>query len=300
VAASRPRLWAFALLSFLARGGLVVLLVPMLVLPTFVGLSNTVGPTSVTAAGPTPRLIALVATWVGIAFAAIVGGTLIGAGAEVALHRATVDPSAAGAASVIGARWTRPSARSSRRATLRVAAVRLVLLLPVGIALGAAVPAWVDVAYRELLLPSDLAVPLPVRVVAGAPIPAVVVLVTWLGAEVLGGLAARRIALDGASVARALRDAAGHVARAPITTILTLAVTITGTVLVVVPAVAAVAAAWDRARIALVDGTSGVGAITATFVLVAAWAACLAVAGIAAAWRSVLWTFEQARRNPPD
>ena len=76
VALSRPRLWVFALLAFLARGGLVALVVPMLVLPTFVGISNTVGPTSVTAAGPTPRLVAMVAAWVGITLAAIVAGTI--------------------------------------------------------------------------------------------------------------------------------------------------------------------------------------------------------------------------------
>ena len=125
-------------------------------------------------------------------------------------------------------------------------------------------------------------------------------LVTWLAVEVLGGLAARQIALAGSSVAGALNDAAGQVFRAPITTILTLAVTVTGTLLLVVPAVIVVVATWDRARIALVDGSSGVGAIVATLVLVAAWAACLAVAGIASAWRSVLWTFELARRRPPD
>ncbi len=235
-----------------------------------------------------------------MALVAIVGGTLIGAAAEVALHRSTVAPPDAGASSVIGSRPTGSPARSSRGATLRVAAIRLVLLLPVGIAVAIAVPAWVEVAYRELLLPSDLAVPLPVRVIAGAPIPAVVVLVTWLAAEVLGGLAARRIALGGSSIAGALKDAAGHVAGSPITTILTLAVAVTGTLLLVVPAVIVVAVAWDRARIALVDGSSGVGAIVATLVLVAAWAACLALAGIASAWRSVLWTFELARRRPPD
>ena len=89
LAVVRPRPWAFALLAFLARGGLVALVIPMLVLPSFVGLSNTVGPTSVTAAGPTPRLIAMIATWLAMALAAIVAGTLVASAAEVALYRAT-------------------------------------------------------------------------------------------------------------------------------------------------------------------------------------------------------------------
>ena len=296
VAASRPRLWVFALLAFLARGGLVALVVPMLVLPTFVGLSNTVGPTSVTAAGPTPRLIAVVATWLGVALVAIVGGTLIAAAAEVALHRATVAPGADREGSGFPSRLIGATAPSSRRTALRVATVRLVLLLPVAIALAAAVPAWVQVAYRELLLPTDLAVPLPVRVIAGAPLPAALVVAAWLAAEVLGGLAARRIALHGSSVGGALKAAVGDVARAPVPALLTLAVAIGGTLLVLVPAVVVVGVAWDRARIALVDGTGAAGVILATLVLVAAWAGCLIVAGIAAAWRSVLWTAELTRR----
>ena len=307
VAASRPRLWVFALLAFLARGGLVALVIPMLVLPTFVGLSNTVGPTSVTAAGPTPRLIAMVATWLGVALGAIVGGTLIAAAAEVALHGATVAPGADRAGSgfpsrVIAARdvtvptaVTAATAPTTRGIVLRVAMVRLVLLLPVAIALAAAVPAWVQVAYRELLLPTDLAIPLPVRVIAGAPLPAAVVIAAWLAAEVLGGLAARRVALHGSSVAGSLRAAAGDLASAPVSASLTLTLAIGGTLLVLVPAVVVVGAAWDHARIALVDGTDAAGIILTTLVLVAAWAGCLAVAGIAAAWRSALWTAEQAR-----
>jgi hypothetical protein len=296
MAVSRPRLWVFALLAVLARGGLVALVVPMLVLPTFVGLSNTVGPTSVTAAGPTPRLIAMVATWLGVALGAIVGGTLIAAGAEVALHRATVAPGADGPLGEVPGGVIAPIVPSSRGTVLRVAAVRLVLLLPVAIALATAVPAWVQVAYRELLLPTDLAVPLPVRVIAGAPLPAAVVVAVWLAAEVLGGLAARRIALHGSSVAGALRAAASDVARAPAPALLTLTVAIGGTLLFLVPAVVVVGVAWDHARFALVDGGDAAGVIVATLVLVAAWAGCLVVAGIAAAWRSLLWTAELARR----
>jgi hypothetical protein len=296
VAASRPRLWVFALLAFLARGGLVALVVPMLVLPTFVGLSNTVGPTSVTAAGPTPRLIAMVATWLGMALGAVVGGTLIAAAAEVALYRATVAPGADKAKSGFLSGLIAASARASRPTATRVATVRLVLLLPVAIALAAAVPAWVQVAYRELLLPTDLAVPLPVRVIAGAPIPSAVVVAAWLAAEVLGGLAARRIALRGSSVAGALRAGLGDVARAPVSAFLTLIVAIGGTLLLLGPTVVVVGIAWDHARIALIDGTDAAGIIMGTLVLAAVWAGCLVVAGIAAAWRSVLWTAELARR----
>ena len=297
-AASRPRLWVLALLAFLARGGLVPLVIPMLVLPTFVGISNIVGPTSVTAAGPTPRLVAMVAAWLGVVLVAIVAGTLIAAAAEVALHRATAAPWADATAGGLPSGPAGPAVLSGRRAALRVAAVRLWLLLPVALVLVAAVPAWVQVGYRELLLPSDLAVPLPVRVVAGAPLPAVGLVAAWLATEVLGGLAARRIALRGSSIAAALMGAAGDVARAPVSVLLTAALAIAGTLLLLVPAIALVGGAWDHARIALVDSPDAAGVILGTFALIAAWAACLGVAGITAAWRSLLWTADLARRSP--
>ncbi len=306
LAAGRPRLWAFALLAFLARGGLVALVIPMLVLPSFVGLSNTVGPTSVTAAGPTPRLVALIAAWLGIALASIVAGTLVAAAAEVALHRATVMPAPGTTTDqriAFPSRWVAAVSPPRdgggnpppRGAVRRVAVARLVLLVPVALALAAAVPGWVQVAYRELLLPTDLALPLPFRVIAGAPISALVVVVAWLFAEVIGGLAARRIALGGSSVAGALGAAVGDVARAPASILLTLVLAIGGTLPFLVPAVVVVGVAWDRARVALVDATDGVGVIIATLILVAAWAACLGVAGITSAWRSALWTAELAR-----
>ena len=296
LAASRSRLWAFALVGFLARGGLVVLVVPMLVLPTFIGLSNTVGPTSVTAAGPTPRLVAMIATWLAIAIGAIVGGTLVASASEVALYRTTVAPSEGGPRD--GAVWPdmRASARSWRRPVRRVATVRLALLGPVGVALAVAVPAWVQVGYNELVLPSNLAVPLPLRVIAGAPWATAAVIVAWLACEVLGGLATRRIALGGMSIGGALVGAIADVLRAPVATLLTTVVAIAGSLLVVVPAVMLVASAWDRARIALVDGADVVSVLGSTLVLVVAWAASLLVAGIAAAWRSALWTAEAARR----
>ncbi len=295
--ASRPRLWVLALLAFLARGGLVPLVIPMLVLPTFVGISNIVGPTSVTAAGPTPRLVAMVAAWLGVVLVVIVAGTLIAAPAEVALYRATGAPGADTTGGGLRSRAAAPAFLSGRRAALRVAAVRLWLLLPVALVLVVAVPAWVQVAYRELLLPSDLAVPLPVRVVAGAPLPAAGLVAMWLATEVLGGLAGRRIALRGSAIAAALKGAAGDVVRAPVAVLLTLALGIAGTLLVLVPAIAVVGGAWAHSRIALVDGPDAAGVILATFALVAAWAACLGVAGITAAWRSLLWTAELARRS---
>ena len=87
--ARRPSLWVYALVAFLARGGIVVLALPIVVAPTFIGLANFVGPASVSAGGPGPRLIALMVVGLAAAAALVVVGACVAAAAEVALHRAT-------------------------------------------------------------------------------------------------------------------------------------------------------------------------------------------------------------------
>ena len=283
---ARPRLWLLALVAFLARGGLAALALPIVVLPTFVGLANFVGPASVSAEGPGPRLVALVALGVATALALAVAGTLVAAAAEVALHRATV---------VAGGPLEPPS--SAGRAVARVATLRLLLLVPLAAAAAAAVPAWIAVAYRELTLPSDVAAPLLARVLAGAPAASLAVLATWLAAEVVGGFAARRVVLLDASIPRALAGGILDPLRAPLGTALTVAAAVAATVLLLAPAWWSVGAAWDVARRVLAAGPEPLAALGVALLLAAAWLGVLALAGIAAALRATLVTMELLRRR---
>jgi len=290
--AAGPRLWAYALVAFLARGGLAVLAFPIVVLPTFVGLANLVGPASVSAAGPGPRLVAIIAAAVAAIAVLVVVGTIVAAAAETALHRATVEPDP-------GARVLRaPGPGAGVRAGIaRVAAVRLILLVPVAAAVAVAVPAWVAVAYRELTLPSDVAVPLALRVLAGGPAVSALVVVTWLAAEVCGGFAARRAVLLGAPVPRALAAGLLDIVRFPLGTILTVVVALAASLALLVPAAWAVGAAWDAARRALVDDAGAVAALATTGLLAAAWLGALLVAAVTAALRATLLTAELLRRR---
>ncbi|MHB8399811.1 MAG: hypothetical protein ACYDCI_12915, partial [Candidatus Limnocylindrales bacterium] len=52
-----PALWPIALAGFLVRGGIVLMLLSLVPFPSAVGLANLVGPTAVTAAGPTTATI---------------------------------------------------------------------------------------------------------------------------------------------------------------------------------------------------------------------------------------------------
>ncbi len=306
-AVGHPRLWAYALVAFLARGGVVVLALPIVVLPTFIGIANIVGPASVSAAGPSPRLVGLIVAGAAAVATLVVVGTLVAAAAETALHRATVAPDADGVPTLDGVptpggpdpSFVAPAPRGgARRAVARVAALRLLLLVPVAAVTVVAVPAWIGVAYRELTLPSDVAAPLVLRIVAGAPAASVAVLLAWLAAEVVGGFATRRAVLFGASVPRALAGGAGDPLRAPVGTVLTVAVALVLSVGLLLPAVWAVGAAWDAARRALVGEVDPIAALLVALALAAAWTAALLLAGIAAAARATLATAELLRRAP--
>jgi hypothetical protein len=294
---------------------LVVLVLPIVVVPTFVGLANFVGPASVSAEGPGPRLVALVALGVAGGLALAVAGTLVAAAAEVALHRATfasteaasvATPSVAipsvailsrGAAVAADLAAAPTAGAGTQRAVARVATLRLLLLVPVAAVAAVAVPAWIAVAYRELTLPSDVAAPLAARVLAGAPAASVAVLGAWLAAEVVGGFAARRAVLLDATLPRALAGGLLDPFRAPLGTALTVAAALAVTLVVLAPAWWAVGVAWDAARHVLAGRTDVPAAFGVALVLAAAWLAILVLAAIAAAWRATLVTAELLRRR---
>jgi hypothetical protein len=304
VTAARPRLWVFALVAFLARGGVLVLVLPIVILPTFIGIANAIGPAFVSADGPTARVVALVVAGVAAVAALVVAGTFVAAAAEVALHRATVEPDPDDAPEpgaldgpiLDGPIMVLAPARSGGRLIARVTVLRLMLLVPLVAVAAAAVPTWVVVAYRELTLPSDVAAPLLLRVLAGAPVAGGAVLVTWLAAEVIGGFATRRAVLFGASVPRALGAGLLDPLRAPVGTALTVLAALALSAIALLPATWALGAAWDAARRILVDDAGAVAALAAALVLSAAWLVALVLAGIAAAGRATLMTAELLRR----
>ncbi len=305
--ARRPRLWIYALVAFLARGGVVVLALPIVVLPTFIGLANVVGPASLTPGGPSPRLVALVVAGTAAVAILVLVGTIVAAAAETALHRATVAPDPDGGPSghaepAPGDRGASFMALAPRedvgRAVARVVVLRLVLLVPVAAVAAAGIPAWIATAYHELTLPSDVAAPLLLRVLAGTPAASLAVLVGWLAAEIVGGFATRRAVLLGASVPRALGGGIADPLRAPVGTALTVLVAGLLSALALIPATWAIAAAWSAARQALVGEIDPVGVLLVGLAMAAAWIAALVLAGIAAAGRATLVTAELLRRAP--
>jgi hypothetical protein len=287
VSLGRPRVRVLALLAFLARGGIVALALPIVVLPGPIGIGIWVGPTAVTAAGPTPRLVIAVIVLVTVAAAVTIAAFALAAAAEVALHQATAAPDPddpeAGLAPV-------PPGGRGAHGTIRVALVRLILVLPVLVAAGLAIPPLAAAGYQELTFPSDVGVPLAVRIVGDAPFAVAAVVLTWLAAEIIGGLATRRVVLFGASTSGAVAGALGDVLRRPGSLALSFVASGAVSVLLLVPAIVAALAAAERAQAALGGTPGSLEALAAALLLTAIFAGTVVLAAGAAGWRAALWT----------
>src|SRR5687767_14298709 len=152
----RPGLVAIGLAGFLARGGLLVFVLPVVVLPTTVGISNWIGATSLTASGPTASLIWLLAVAAIGATVSFLAGVVIGAAADLLLFREASDR--------VGERDGVPP-RLGVAITLRLAAIRVVALVPFALAVAWAGSRVAAATYHELILPEELVTPLVLRVV---------------------------------------------------------------------------------------------------------------------------------------
>jgi hypothetical protein len=290
-----------ALAGFLIRGGIVVLAIPSVILPSLLGLASVL---SVNALGidgrPTGWLVATLvwlcaagAIWLAVA-------ALVGSAVDVWLIRsvAASDPD--------GVR--RLQEFPDPGLWLDMAAVRIGCLLPLGAALVAAASPIYDAAYAELTSPTNLSDAIVVRVAVRAAAPLALVIFAWLGGETVSSIAVRRLAM-GDGVIDALVGAVGQLIFRPVSSFLTFATTTFASVagLAGVSAITGLAfgLVQDAARLgqplALTISIGGLQAsrdvrpivFLASVVLLAfAWALALAVAGWASAWRSAAWTEE--------
>lgn len=286
----RPATWLLGLVGFLVRGGWLIVLAPIVVLPTAVGIANVVAPLvediafgrrtdEVTTAGLMTLIVALI--W-------LIGGGLIAAAAEVEGVRQTL----------VGLGDDSPH-EPPRYPIWRVFAVRCLTLIPLLVALGWSAVRLTSVGYRELTVPSDVATPIVYRILAGAPDAVIALVLTWLFAEIVGGLAARRVILGTAhardAIRQSVRDFRGRAWRLVGLALLSAAV------LVAVAGITGLATGttWDGLRAVLADGDVSAGAIALLVLFVALFIAGLVILGLATAWRSAVWTVVVARDVRP-
>jgi hypothetical protein len=291
----RPTAWIIALAAFLVRGGLLLFLVPILVIPSPVGLATIVGPT-------------LTAFWLGgmsLGFAAIVAGIfalffawlIVGGLVAAVTERELIGLVAADdELATTGAIPRLPPGRRRGR-IWRIVIVRLAGHIPLAVALGYGSLRLVEATYRELTLPSDVLTPIAWRVLGAAPDAIAAIVLAWSLGEILGSLGARRLVLWGQSIDRAYIGAWADLLRRPVSTIATFVLPTIVLALVAGPIVLGAGLVWDALRVALAGQRPGdvlpIGLTTLAFVAI--WSASLLVAGLVAAWRSAAWTVELVR-----
>ena len=288
---ANPTTWILALAGFLVRGGIILVVAPIVVVPSAVGLANLVAPTitSMVFGGISGEVLAtVVLILVGVASWLVLGGF---AAAAVEAEGAWV---IARDEDVVGGDG-RPGRPARPGTMIRILLARAIAAGPLVIALATGSIRVVAIAYRELTVPSDVAAPLVLRVVRGAPEAIAWIILTWILAEIVGALATRRIVLAGEGVMAALGGSVRQIVRSPLRAIVAFVVPLAVLVAVLVPSTAASVVGWDnvRATIANDAGPVAVGAWIAIFV--GLWAGGLVLIGMACAWRSAIWTLEVAR-----
>ena len=291
----RPALIAVGLLGFLARGGLVLFVLPIVVLPTPIGISNLLGGTALTGSGASDGLIRLIVASVMLVMGVIAAGLVIGAFTDVILGREAATFARVGA---------EPDRDRQRRITGfssllgRLVALRGLTLIPVAFAVAWATSRLVAAGYNQLILPDDLSIPLAVRILLDAMDAAVAVVVVWLVAELFGGLAVRHAILGRRSVPGAAAAAIRQVARRPLAVAATWITGVLGLVLAAGPALLLAAVLWSRLQALLADEAPLFRLLPAIFVFVLVWVGGLVLVGIVVTWRSLLGSLDTLRAQP--
>lgn len=292
VTLATPATWPMALAAFLLRGGIVLVTLPIVVLPTPVGLGTVVAPaiTSV-ALGTIPILVivvsvtATVVTLCWLLLGGWVAAALEGEGARIVARdeQATVAPAPASTA-------VPPNGGRDAAVAIRILGARLIAYLPLGLALAWASVRFVSASYAELTNPSDVSTPIVLRVVRASPDAVLAIALAWMIGEIVGAMAARRIVLRGDSVMAALRGAVLDASRHPLAVLARFWLPTLALALVLAPSALAAASAWTAASATVVDRADPLLAVPAIVLFVVSWVVGLILAGIACAWRAAVWT----------
>jgi hypothetical protein len=287
----RPSWWLLGLAGFLARGGILLFVLPIVALPSPLAVSNVVAPLlmPIVFGGMTPFLITVFALGILSVVAWLVVGAWIGAATEIVLIR---DARATAAEEALP---TRPDGPERRWLIVRVTTGHLVAHIPLAVIASIASVGIVNVTYAELVNPSDVGVALPMRIIREAAGPIVAIVFAWAVGELAGGIAARRMVVGGESIVRAVLGAYGDLfgrPRSSLPAVTTLVVL--GIDLAAMLAVVDLAWALTRGRFAELP-TDTSDTVIALIAFAAAWCLALVVAGLISAWRSVAMTLEADR-----
>lgn len=298
VTLARPATWALALAAFLIRGGILLVIVPIVVLPTAVGLGNLFGATLVGLAFGSVPVEVIVAT--GLVVAGVVAWVVLGGwlaagleaeGARIVARDEDVTASRGAAPP------RQPSAPSMGRIAGRILLARLIASVPLAVVLALGTVRLVFVTYRELTAPLDVATPIVLRVLRGSPEVVVAVIVAWMLAEIVGAIAARRIVLGGLGVGAAVRHASAAAFRHPGASLSRFWLPTFLLLLVLIPSALAAGASWQAAGTALDEDADPLRLLVTVVLFVGLWAVGLVLLAVVCAWRAAVWTIADVARQ---
>jgi hypothetical protein len=288
---AHPIAWPLALAGFLVRGGIVLFLLPIVALPSTVGVSDRVAPilSAFILGGATLQLAVLFGALCALIAALLLLLAWFAAATEAALvHDAPawdeLDPA-------------RPNAPRRRGESGRILTARLVVHLPFAIALGWGTVRVVETAYRELSRPVDVDTPLVQRVIGSVPEVILAVVVTWAIGQILGAMAARRVVLLGISTAGAIRSAIAEALRRPLQIVILFVVPALVLLAVLLPTAAATSSTWERARAAIAGPVGAIEGILTILAFVGLWLGGLVLVSMVCAWRASVWTLDAEQRT---
>jgi hypothetical protein len=291
---AHPRLLLPGVIGFALRGGIILLIVPILILPTSVEVRFLFG-SNIGSTGLTGGFYVLVAALSALTMLLALGVLYVLARCELTLFGRFVNHNGSTAAELA---WQRPihlAPMQQRSATLRVFVVQALALLAV---LLAAVPLAVGIngaTINEVQLPSS-ADSIYVRVAADVAGSLLVWLVALVVIEAASAVATRRV------LARAFSlTAHAHIVRHPLRVAF---VAVVGWALFIgalAASVAALSVVWDIVRsVFLSTGLSGelrdiVSALVVALLFGTIFAAALLLCGLVSTFRAGLWTFASLR-----
>lgn len=269
-----------ALAAFLVRGGFILVVLPIVTVPTAAGVITTLSPIveGIVLGKPTLEGALVGSVLLGLVLLGLLAAALAGSWLDLALAREASEDED------IDRGW-----RPIRTSVADALSIRLTAHLPTLLALAYGFLRVVEVAYAEFTAPSDAGVPIVDRVLARAPDVVILVVAAWLFGETVGPLAVRR-ASAGARTTRALL-ASVRQALSP-RGLATFALTSAVLAGLLVPFLLAAGSSWDHLRSYLLGGAETIQLGAALVLLVSSWILGLAILGAGLAWRATAWTSE--------
>lgn len=286
----QPSLWLLGTLSFVLRGGIVVMLLPILVLPTQVEVRLMLGG-SLGTTGFTPSFWTILGTATIFSTGLVMAVLYALAQIEIAaFDRLNRDPDFD-----TGTTVRDPSARV--RDLFVIDSLTLIGLLLAAVPLAAALG---QVSFQEVLNPSSSA-PIFDRVVSQLTAPLALVAVAFPLIDSISATWVRGL-LEGRSVGSALVGSVGAIVRRPLWVIATTLVAWAALGLAVAATYWALTVAWQATRATLLattsisDMLSSIAPLLVSVLLAGVFVCGLAICGYVAGFRNALWTVTDPRR----